>query len=68
MFRILANSNYRRDKEEITYHTRYGSYKFLVMSFRLTNAPTSFCTFMNDIFQEWFDYFVVIYIDEILVY
>jgi len=34
----------------------------------LTNAPTTFCTFMNDIFQKWLDDFVVVYIDEILVY
>jgi hypothetical protein len=38
------------------------------MFFGLTNAPTTFCTFMNDIFWEWFDDFVVIYIDNILVY
>jgi hypothetical protein len=47
---------------------RYGSYKFLVMLFGLTNAPTTFYTFMNDIFRKWFDDFVVIYIDDILVY
>ncbi len=56
------------DKEKITYCTRYGSYKFLLMPFRLTNAPTTFCTFMNNIFREWLDDFVVIYIDNILVY
>jgi hypothetical protein len=38
------------------------------MAFRLTNALATFCTFMNDIVQEWFDDFVVIYIDNILVY
>jgi hypothetical protein len=40
----------------------------MVMPFGLTNAPTTFCTLMNDIFQEWFDDFVVVYIDNILVY
>jgi hypothetical protein len=38
------------------------------MPFGFTNAPTTFCTFMNDIFREWFDDFVVIYIDDILIY
>ncbi len=38
------------------------------MHFGLTNAPATFCTLTNDIFQKWFDDFVVIYIDDILVY
>jgi len=56
------------DKEKTACRTRYGSYEFLVMPFRLTNAPTPFCTFMNDIFREWLDDFVVIYINDILIY
>jgi hypothetical protein len=56
------------DEENTACHTRYGSYEFLVMPFRLTNAPTTFCTLMNDIFREWFDDFVVVYIDDILIY
>jgi hypothetical protein len=39
-----------------------------MMPFGFTNAPATFCTFMNNIFQEWLDDFVVIYIDNILVY
>ncbi len=56
------------DEEKTTCRTRFGSYEFMVMPFGLTNAPTTFCTLMNDIFWEWFDDFVVVYIDNILVY
>ncbi len=56
----------KRDEEKIVCCTRYGSYEFLVILFGLTNAPTTFCTLMNNIFQECFDDFVVIYIDDIL--
>ncbi len=56
------------DKEKTACHTSYGSYEFLVMLFGLTNAPATFCTLMNDIFREWLDDFVVIYINDILVY
>ncbi len=38
------------------------------MPFGFTNAPTTFCSLMNDIFGEWFDDFVVFYIDDILIY
>jgi len=40
------------DEEKIACRTRYGSYEFMVMPFRLTNAPATFCTLMNDNFRE----------------
>jgi hypothetical protein len=57
-----------RDEKKIVCRTRYCSYKFLVMPFGFTNAPATFCTLMNDIFPEWLDEFVVVYIDDILIY
>jgi hypothetical protein len=43
-------------------------YKFTVMSFGLTNAPTYFMYMMNKVFMEYLDKFVVVFIDDILIY
>ena len=56
------------DEAKTTCVTRYGSYEFLVMPFGLTNAPATFCNLMNDVLFDYLDAFVVVYLDDIVVY
>ncbi|KAL3688559.1 hypothetical protein R1sor_014868 [Riccia sorocarpa] len=56
------------DIEKTACRTRYGSFEFVVMPFGLCNAPSTFMTLMNTIFREETDHFVIIYIDDILVF
>jgi hypothetical protein len=56
------------DIPKTTFSTRYGLYEYLVMSFGLTNAPTYFMYPMNSIFMPELDKFMVVFIDDILVY
>lgn len=53
---------------KIAFQTHYGHYKFLVISFGLTNAPTTFIDLMTRVSRSYLDYFVIVLIEDILVY
>jgi hypothetical protein len=56
------------DISKTAFVLRYGMYEFTVMSFGLTNTPAYFMYMMNKVFIEYLNKFVVVFIDDILVY
>jgi hypothetical protein len=56
------------DVPKTAFSSRYGLYEYLVMSFGLTNAPTHFMYLMNSVFMSELDKFVMVFIDDILIY
>src|SRR3954469_13297169 len=56
------------DIPKTAFSTCYGLYEFTVMTFGFSNAPPTFMRVMNYLLQEWLDVFVILYLDDILVY
>jgi hypothetical protein len=56
------------DINNTAFRTRYGHCKFTVVSFGLSNAPVVFMSLMNGVFRDYLDKFVIVFLDDILVY
>ncbi len=58
----------KEDENLIIFRTKYETYKYLIMSFELTNESSIFQNFMNDTFMNYLNEFVIAYLDDIIVY
>ena len=56
------------DIPKTTFRTRFWNFAFMVMPFGLTNAPTAFIDIMHRVFQPYLDQFIVVFVDDILIY
>ncbi|GKU88786.1 hypothetical protein SLEP1_g3007 [Rubroshorea leprosula] len=66
--RVFSKMVKPEDVMKTAFRSRYGHYEFLVMLFDLTNAPAAFVDLMNRIFQLYLDKFVIVFIDDILIF
>ena len=57
-----------KDIPKTAFSTRYGHYEYTVVPFGLTNAPAAFMGVMNDVFKDYTDSFIMVYLDDIVVY